>query len=217
MCIYIYICNREREKDASGSSIGQRKTKTTMILANKPRSICKQIRNDTSSTVCIASQRARKRCHTHLMLHAHALSCKNHLLISPVAIGYPWISCTSNIIKRINHTKRINSQRTTKLENLHKLILVLWNLHEVTISDNNWRTTSPNSLSQQYPILTAILSTHFIPSSTFSNAHNVNILYKSKEPKDGHGDKTAHLAALQLNFRKLDLGGAYDSSDPKPV
>ena len=147
-----------------------------MVLASKPRSIYKQIRNDTSSTVCIASQWARKMCHIHLSLHAHALSCKNHLLISPVAIGYQWISCTSNFVKRINHTKRTNSQRPTKLENLHKLVLVLWNLHEETISDNSWRTTSPDSLSQQYPILTAILSTHVIPSSTFSNAHNVNIL-----------------------------------------
>lgn len=110
-----------------------------------------------------------------------------------------------------------NNNNTTKLENLHKLILVLWNLHKVTISDNDWRTTSPDSLSQQYPILTAILSTHVIPSSTFSNAHNVNIGYKSNKPKDGHGDKTAHLAALQLNSRKLNLGGAYDSSDPMPV
>ena len=89
VCLYI-----KKERDASASSIGQRKTKTTMVLANKARSIYKQIRNDTSSTVCIASQWARKTCHIHLILHAHALSCKNHLLISPVAIGYQWISCT---------------------------------------------------------------------------------------------------------------------------
>lgn len=135
MCIFKYISiEREREMHLLPASDIGRQKQQWFWLTNPGQFRYKQIQNDTSSTVCIASQRARKTCHIHLMPHAHGLSCKNHLLISPVAIGYQWISCTSNIIKRINHTKRINSQRGTKLENLHKLILVLWNLHEVTIS-----------------------------------------------------------------------------------
>ena len=89
---------------------------------------------------------------------------------------------------------------------------------EVTISDNNWRTTSPDSLSQQYLILTATvlpMSFHLLHSAmptmstSFKSPRNQKMVMVIK--------RHVWLHYSQLNFRKLNLGGAYDSSDPMPV
>ena len=134
-----------------------------------------QTNTDTSSTVCIASQGAPKTCHIHLTLHVHVLSCKNHLLISPVArtIRFHWISMDTMYIKHYQTYQSYQENQFPKNDKTGKYTQTNIGAIEFTqsIPAKNWRTTNQDrhcpAISNNIQYLRLLLSMEINPFHSF--------------------------------------------------